>query len=105
MTTVTVSSYGDLISDDALTVASADAVAQALNDGVEFVAHVPEWLFGAKGFDPGPEGILTGPLVYESEKAYLVEIEGKDVWLPKSAIRVYEAAPDAQLYTPTQEQE
>lgn len=98
-----VANYGDLIRSD-LSVDEADAVARELANGAEFVARIPDWLYGKKGFDGGLAGVISGELVYESEKAYLVGIEGEDVWLPKSHTQVYEATPDAELYLPADEQ-
>lgn len=97
--TVVVENYGDLISDEFLNVERADAVARELANGHEFVARVPDWMVAEKAIAPSTFGaeIVAGSIKRESEKAYLVECGGAEAWLPKSTIRVYEAAEDADL--------
>lgn len=99
---VTVESYADLIHDDFLNVSRADAVAHALASDWDLVAYAPSWLVGEKAFPTtGVDGeVVAGDITAETEKAYLLARAGVEAWFPKSAIRVYEAVPDAEIVTP-----
>jgi hypothetical protein len=94
--------YGDLIGDDFLNVSRADAVAHALASDWDLVAYAPSWLVGEKAFPTtGVDGeVVAGDITAETEKAYLLARAGVEAWFPKSAIRVYEAPPDADLHAP-----
>lgn len=102
MTPVAVSSYADLISDDELSVSTADAVAMALTSDVEFVAWVPEWLAEDKAAIASPhhEQVVAGMVEHETEKAFLISRDDGEEWVPKSAIRRFEATEDAEIQTP-----
>lgn len=101
-----VAAYGDLIGDSDLSVAEADAISEALRREFEFVAHIPEWLADDKavaGFGEHPT-IAVGTIEHETERAYLISRGDDEDWFPKSQIIVYESTPDAELYTPADEQ-
>lgn len=99
-----VAEYGDLVGDDDLSLDEADAVSKALGEGHAFVAQIPEWLADDKavsGFDDCPT-VAAGAIEHETGKAYLVSHGDDEDWFPKSQIVVYEATPDAELYTPAE---
>lgn len=95
-----VGSYGDLITDDELDVAAADAVAIALTAEYEFVAWVPRWLLSQKDIPCSKwhDEIVAGSVVVDGSGAYLVSVDSEESWLPKSQIRVYVQAADAEIY-------
>ena len=80
---VVVEDYDDIDADGA-TASDRDAIARCLNNAGEddLVAYVPRWLADEKDIDT----VIAEPIEYSSEKAHLVEIHDRDVWLPKSVI-------------------
>lgn len=97
----TVASYGDLIAHDSLNVERADAVAHALTDGAAVAIHAPEWLLYGSDLTPVHHPEVVGVSIErESKKAYLVDSEGGEDWLPKSQIEVFEGADDASFVVP-----
>lgn len=100
----TVSSYGDLVSDDDLTVDAADAIGKALAEDQQFVCWAPDWLVEEKTLgnigSGGCPNVVTGSIEHETGKAYLVgdPATGDEDWFPKSQVIVYTAGPNAEFY-------
>lgn len=100
-----VEGYADLISDPKLPGDDPDIIARELQERTgedQLVAWLPEWLAEEK--DIGTVGrsdhVVSGRVDHETEKAYLL-VDGRDeAWLPKSVIRVFRAAPGAEISIP-----
>ena len=103
---ILVKGYADLISDSKLKGDDSDDVARELQDigGKDdyLVAWLPDWLADEKDLEPGgrSENVVSGRIEHETEDAYLVQDGRNEAWLPKSVIRVYQAAPDAEISIP-----
>lgn len=99
-----VDGYADLISNPKLRGDDPDVIARELQDVDEdyLVARLPDWIVDEKDVDtaPGSDNVATGRVEHETNKAYLVAIGRNEVWLPKSVIRVFEAADGADLTVP-----
>ena len=46
------------------------------------------------------DNVVSARVDYETEKAYLVVVDGDEIWLPKSVIRVYRTTGDVDLEIP-----
>lgn len=103
---IVVKGYADLASDAKLRGDEPDVVARQLQEhaGEEdrIVAVLDEWLVDEKDLEgvDRHERVITGRIEAETEKAYCVGQGRTDDWLPKSCIRVYEAAEEADLSVP-----
>lgn len=104
--TIVVEGYPDLAADRKLSLREADAVSIALRTiparEEYLVAWVEDWVLADKDLDPVESGtqVVSGRIEAETDKAYLLA-DGRDqAWLPKSVMRVYRAAPDADLAIP-----
>lgn len=95
--TVTVEEYAD-IQNEGATLSDRDTIARCLQtaDQHQLVAFVPRWLRDEKDVD----AVICQPIEHETEKAYLVEVSGRDVWLPKSVITRFVATTDATIRIP-----
>jgi len=103
---VVVKGYADLASDRNLKGDEPDVVARELQDvgGEEeyLVAWIPDWLAEEKDLEPvgRSENVISGRIDHETEDAYLVKDGRDDAWLPKSVIRLYRLAPEAEISIP-----
>jgi hypothetical protein len=103
---VDVKGYADLISDSKLRGDDPDVVGRELQDlGGDtdyLVAWLPGWLVDEKDVElvGRSDNVVSGQVDYETEKAYLVVVDGDEIWLPKSVIRVYRTAGDVDLEIP-----
>ena len=103
---VVIKGYADLISDAKLRGDDPDIVARELQANGEnddyLVAWLPDWLVDEKDVEPlgRSDNVVSGRVDYETEKAYLVVVDGDEIWLPKSVIRVYRVAGDIDLEIP-----
>ena len=103
---VDVKGYADLISDSKLRGDDPDVVGRELQDlGGDtdyLVAWLPGWLVDEKDVElvGRSHNVVSGRVDYETEKAYLVVVDGDEIWLPKSVIRVYRTAGDVDLEIP-----
>jgi len=103
---VVIKGYADLISDSKLRGDDPDAVGlklQELGGDTDYlVAWLPDWLVDEKDVElvGRSDNVVSGQVDYETEKAYLVVVDGDEIWLPKSAIRVYRTAGDVDLEIP-----
>lgn len=95
--TVTVEEYGDINIEEA-TVSDQDTIARCLQtaDQDDLVAFVPGWLRDEKDV----EAVIHERIEHETDKAFLVDIGGRDVWLPKSVITRFVAATGASIAIP-----
>jgi len=95
--TVTVEEYDDIDVEEA-TISDQDAIARCLQtaDQDDLVAFVPSWLRDEKDVD----AVIHERIEHETDKAYLVDIGGRDIWLPKSVITRLVAAPGATIAIP-----
>jgi hypothetical protein len=91
---VVIKGYADLINDSKLRGDDPDVVGLELRelggDTDHLVAWLPGWLVDEKDVElVGRSGnVVSGQVDYETEKAYLVVVDGDEIWLPKSVIRV-----------------
>ena len=109
---LTVSGYSDLVDVENITETEADTILSILDDESDalrvFVAD--EWLWTDKGLDNNPraERVVSGRIIAETEKAYLVTQLGTNYndeqidasqpqtdWVPKSVVQVLAADPEA----------
>ena len=103
---VDVKGYADLISDSKLRGDDPDVVGRELQDlGGDtdyLVAWLPGWLVDEKDVElvGRSDNVVSGQVDYETEKAFLVVVDGDEIWLPKSVIRVYRTAGDVDLEIP-----
>jgi len=103
---VVIKGYSDLISDSNLRGDDPDVVGLKLQelggDTDHVVAWLPGWLVDEKDVEPvgRSDNVVSGQVDYETEKAYLVVVDGYEIWLPKSVIRVYRTAGDVDLEIP-----
>ena len=95
--TVTVEEYDDIDVEEA-TISDRDTIARCLQtaDQDDIVAFVPSWLRDEKDVD----AVIHERIEHETDKAYLVDIGGRDVWLPKSVITRFVAAPGVTIAIP-----
>jgi len=94
-----VNEYDDIKAGDEMTASDRDAVARCLQSGLQdddLVAFIPDWL--REENDIG--AVIEQPIEHETEKAYLVEIHDRDVWLPKSVITRFTAEPGTVIAIP-----
>jgi hypothetical protein len=102
---VVIKGYADLVSDAKLPGDDPDTVARELqahgSDDDYLVAWIPDWLVDEKDIETNgrSDNVVSGRVDYETEKAYLL-VDGDEVWLPKSVIRVYRVAGDVDLEIP-----
>jgi len=97
--TTVVGQYGDIKADGEMAASDRDAVARCLQRDLGddiLVAYVPGWLREEKGVD----SVISRPIEYETDKAYLVEVDGRDVWLPKSVVTRFVAESGADINVP-----
>lgn len=95
--TITVEEYGDINVEEA-TISDRDAIARCLQtaDQEDLVAYVPGWLRDEE--DIG--AVIHERIEHETDDAYLVEYDGRDVWLAKSVITRFIAAQGASISIP-----
>lgn len=95
--TVTVTEYADIAVEES-TISDRDTIARCLQtaDQGDLVAFVPSWLRDEKDLST----VVSQPIEHETDKAYLVDVDGRDVWLPKSVITRFIAAPEASIAIP-----
>ncbi|WP_135829984.1 hypothetical protein [Halorussus halobius] len=108
---IPVASYGDLVRDDQLDLAAADAIVSALaqsGDAVD-VIHLPRPLAEENVLDSeeGTDSVFVVDLDADRETgdAYYARQGRRTAWLPKGATRVYVEARDADILVPGHEQE
>jgi len=97
--TTVVSQYGDIEADGEMTASDRDAVARRLQRDLAddvLLAFIPGWLRAEKRVD----SVISRLIEYETDRAYLVEIGGRDVWLPKSVITRFVAESGADINVP-----
>jgi len=103
---VVIEGYADLINDSKLRGDDPDVVGLELRelggDTDHLVAWLPGWLVDEKDVElvGRSDNVVSGQVDYETEKAYLVVVDGDEIWLPKSVIRVYRTAGDVDLEIP-----
>jgi hypothetical protein len=104
---IPVATYHDLVSDDHLELAAADAIARALDrtaDADVDVLHLPRPLAEEKVLDPedGTDCVFVVELVPQRETgaAYYARQGRRGCWLPKSATRIYRSGADADILVP-----
>lgn len=103
---VVVESFADLASDRDLRGVEPDVVARELQrrEGTDdaLVAWAPKWLVEEKDIAPvgKSDQVLAGVVDAETEKAVLLACDGAESWLPKSVIKVYRRAEDAEIRLP-----
>jgi len=106
-----IESYGDLARNPDISGRDVDIVAGQIADAEPgddswVICHVPTWLLEEKreetGIQPvaGSDTIVAGGIEAETDKAFLVEADGGEAWLPKSVITVFEPAEDAEIDIP-----
>jgi len=94
---ITVEEYDDIDIEEA-TISDQDAIARCLQTAGqgELVAFVPSWVREEE--DIG--AVINERIEHETDKAYLVDIGGRDVWLAKSVITRFVAASDVSISIP-----
>jgi hypothetical protein len=109
---IPVASYGEIVSDDALDLRQADAIATALEATSETgsdVFYLPRPLADEKILEPeeGADCVFVAELLPERETgdAYYAKQGPGGVWLPKSTTRIYVVAQGADIYVPDAGQE
>jgi hypothetical protein len=97
--TTAVSEYEDIGGHEEMTTSDRDAMARCLQSGLRddvLLAFVPRWLADEKDIAT----VVTQPIDHETDKAYLVTIDGRDVWLPKSVIERFVPTVNATISVP-----
>jgi len=97
--TTVVSQHGDIKADGGMTTSDRDAVARRLQRDLAddvLLAFIPGGVREEKGVD----SVISRLIKYETDKAFLVEIDGRDVWLPKSVITRFVAESGADINVP-----
>jgi len=103
---VVIKGYADLARDSKLRGDDPDAVGLELQDlggdTDSLVAWLPDWLVDEKDVElvGRSDNVVSGQVAGETEKAFLVVVDGDEIWLPKSVIRVYRTAGDVDLEIP-----
>lgn len=94
---ITVEEYDDIDVEEA-TISDQDAIARCLQtaDQDDLVAFVRDWVREEE--DIG--AVIHERIEHETDKAYLVDIGGRDIWLAKSVITRFVAAPGATIAIP-----
>lgn len=103
---VEVASYADLVSDDGLELQAADAIARALvQDDAGAVVWTEAWLAAEKDIAPvdGAGQVFQGSIEAETEKAWLLAVDGAEAWIPKSQARRFRATDGAEIAVPQSE--
>jgi len=104
-----IESYGDLARRAELAGREVDIVAGQLADGPSdewLICWLPQWLLAEKrdeaGLQPvaGAETIVAGSIEAETAKAFLVEADGGEAWLPKSVITRFVPADGMEMDIP-----
>ena len=103
---VVVKGFDDLISDSKLRGDDPDFVGRELQelggDTDHMVAWLPDWLVDETDVElvGRSDNVVSGQVDFETDKAYLVVVDGDVIWLPKSVIRVFHTAGDVDLEIP-----
>ena len=104
---VVIKGYADLISDSKLRGDDPDVVGRELQElggdtADHVVAWLPDWLVDEKDVElvGRSDNVVSGQVAGETEKAYLVVVDGDEIWLPKSVIRVFRTTGDVDLEIP-----